>query len=129
MACVKYVEAVFGSGLVADTIMYHLKEDLNRDLSKLLSDVHASFSWVGMTNPGLKYNLMLKSRAVLFAVRDSLPQDVPEDFGFHSLLVTLNCLNESQFVACFTREEDMSFLDKLIWKRVLTLMLERKDTI
>ena len=127
MACTKYVETVFGSGLVSDIIMEHLRKDLIGDLVPLLVSVHSIYS-------GNSYKMAMKCLNAKNAIIGRLP-DAFDDEGLdtnniflYRIIMNLSYKDETQFTKWYTRN-DLSFLDKLKVKRVMKLFLEVKDTV
>jgi hypothetical protein len=122
MACSKYVEAVFGAGLVSSTVMDYLCKDLVGDLASLLASVYAVYG-------GSSYQSMIKSLKAKNIVSKRLPEnlddnglDVSYSLIFHIMLALSN-MSENRFVEWFTRD-DLSHLEKLKVKRIVKLFLE-----
>jgi hypothetical protein len=127
MACSKYVEAMFGAGLVSDIIMEHRRKDLIGDLVPLLVSVHSIYG-------GTSYKIAMKCLNAKNAIIGRLP-DAFDDEGvdtnnifLYRVIINLSTKSETQFIEWYTRN-DMSFLDKLKVKRIMKLLLEVKDTV
>lgn len=124
MAYATYVEAVFGAGLVSDTIMEHLRQDLIGDLGALLASVYAVYG-------GGSAERMLKSLKAKSLIEDRLPVEYDEHslrvpHNISTIMVFMSRMSESRFVEEFT-QNDMSFLDQLKVKKIMQLFLEVKD--
>lgn len=124
MACTKYVEAVFGAGLVSDTVMECLRKDLVGDLASLLAAVYSAYG-------GKSFNRMMKSLRAKnmicehYILPESLDQfdlDTNKPLVMH-IMVHMALVGEASFVEHFTRG-DMSLLEQLKVKRIVRLFLE-----
>jgi hypothetical protein len=122
MACSKYVEAMFGAGLVSATVMDYFCKDLVGDLASLLASVHAVYG-------GSSYQSMIKSLKAKNIVSKRLPEnlddnglDVKYSLLFH-IMLALSIMSENRFVEWFTRD-DLPYLEKLKVKRIVKLFLE-----
>lgn len=122
MACTKYVEAVFGAGLVSDSVMEYLRKDLVGDLASLLVSVHAAYA-------GRSYERMMKSLRAMKVIRNRLPESL-DKFDLDTnyplimhIMLAMSVMGETSFVEKFTRS-DMAFLEQLKVKRIMRLFLE-----
>jgi hypothetical protein len=127
MACSKYVEAVFGTGLVSNIIMEHLHKDLIGDLVPLLVSVYSIYN-------GNSYRVATKCLNAKNIIIRRLPEALDKDGSdtnnilLYRIILTLSTKSEFRFIEWYTRD-DLSFLEKLKIKRIMKLFLEVKDKV
>ena len=127
MAHSKYIQALFGSGLVADMVMENLRKDLIGDLVSLLSSAYSAYG-------GSSYERMKKSVNAKNIISKRLPEDLDE-FGLSTnfafiihIILALSTKSEAHFILWFTRNE-LTFLDKLKVQKIMKLFVEVKDQV